>query len=177
VIRRESSHRHLPRRFRSRCRDDEHPTCGQSTDRASQSIPHDLATTRMAARPSSFLQRRPLHPERTGFQYIRSAAGNRPPLGVGRAERNEQAGGSDPECRKVLGVTQPNVSALRHYKLAGFSIEPRMNLLTAPDQDVEIVIRQKRRSRKVARLSHAASWIPGRGVADDRMSEPSDARA
>lgn len=43
----------------------------------------------------------------------------------------------------VLGVTQPKVSARRHYKLAGFSVERLMNLLTALDQDVEIVIRRK----------------------------------
>jgi hypothetical protein len=30
------------------------------------------------------------------------------------------------------------VSALRHYKLAGFSVERLMNLLTALDQDVEM---------------------------------------
>ena len=35
------------------------------------------------------------------------------------------------EAAKVLGVTQTNVSALRHYKLAGFSVEHLMNLLTA----------------------------------------------
>jgi hypothetical protein len=40
-------------------------------------------------------------------------------------------------------VTQPKVSALRRYKLEGFSVERLMNLLTALDQDVEIVIRRK----------------------------------
>jgi predicted XRE-type DNA-binding protein len=58
---------------------------------------------------------------------------------------------------KVLGVTQPKVSALRHYKLAGFSVERLMNLLTALDQDVEIVIRQKPRSRKAGRISVVAA--------------------
>ena len=48
---------------------------------------------------------------------------------------------SQADAAKVLGVTQPKVSALRHYKLAGFSVERLMNLLTAL-QDVEIVIRQ-----------------------------------
>ena len=48
-------------------------------------------------------------------------------------------------------------SALRHYKLAGFSVEPLMNLLTAVDQDVEIVIRRKPRSRKTGRLSVVAA--------------------
>jgi predicted XRE-type DNA-binding protein len=54
------------------------------------------------------------------------------------------------DAAKVLGVTQPKVSALRHYKLAGFSVERLMNLLTALDQDIEIVIRRKPRSRKTS---------------------------
>jgi predicted XRE-type DNA-binding protein len=58
---------------------------------------------------------------------------------------------------KVLGVTQPKVSALRHYKLDGFSVERLMNLLTALDQDVEIVIRRKPRSRKAARITVVAA--------------------
>jgi phage-related protein/predicted XRE-type DNA-binding protein len=61
------------------------------------------------------------------------------------------------DAAKVLGVTQPKVSALRHYKLAGFSLERLMNLLIALDQDVEIVIRQKPRSRKAARISVVAA--------------------
>lgn len=64
---------------------------------------------------------------------------------------------SQAEAAKVLGVTQPKVSALRHYKLAGFSVERLMNLLTALDQDVEIVIRQKPRSRKAGRISVVAA--------------------
>ena len=61
------------------------------------------------------------------------------------------------DVAKVLGITQPKVSALRHYKLAGFSVERLMNLLTALDQDVEIVIRQKPRSRKSGRISVVAA--------------------
>lgn len=64
---------------------------------------------------------------------------------------------SQAEAARVLGVTQPKVSALRNYKLAGFSVERLMNLLTALDQDVEIVIRQKPRSRRVARISVVAA--------------------
>jgi predicted XRE-type DNA-binding protein len=63
---------------------------------------------------------------------------------------------SQADAAKVLGVTQPKVSALRHYKLAGFSVERLMNLLTAVDQDVEIVIRRKPRSRKTGRISVVA---------------------
>jgi len=46
-----------------------------------------------------------------------------------------------------LGLNQPKVSALRNYKLEGFSVERLMTLLNALDQDVEIVIRAKPRSR------------------------------
>jgi predicted XRE-type DNA-binding protein len=63
---------------------------------------------------------------------------------------------SQAEAAKVLGVTQPKVSALRHYKLAGFSVERLMNLLTALDQDIEIVIRRKPRSRRAGRISIVA---------------------
>jgi predicted XRE-type DNA-binding protein len=65
---------------------------------------------------------------------------------------------SQADAAKVLGLTQPKISALRHYKLAGFSLERLMNLLTALDQDVEIVIRRKPRSRKVARISVVAAY-------------------
>lgn len=56
------------------------------------------------------------------------------------------------EAAKALGVTQPKVSALRHYKLAGFSMERLMTLLTALDQDVEVVIKRKPGSRRAARI-------------------------
>ena len=66
---------------------------------------------------------------------------------------------SQADAAKVLGVTQPKVSALRHYKLAGYSVERLMNLLTALDRDVEIVIRRKPRSRKSARITVVAEQI------------------
>ena len=69
----------------------------------------------------------------------------------------EQRELSQSDAAKVLGVTQPKVSALRHDKLAGFSVERLMNLLTALGQDVEIVIRKKPRSRKIARISFVAA--------------------
>jgi len=47
------------------------------------------------------------------------------------------------DAATVLGVSQPKVSALRRYKLAGFSVERLMMLLTALDQDIEIVIKRK----------------------------------
>ncbi|MEH2475945.1 putative XRE-type DNA-binding protein [Nitrobacteraceae bacterium AZCC 2161] len=56
-----------------------------------------------------------------------------------------------------LGLKQPKVSALRNYKLEGFSVERLMTLLNALDQDVEIVIRKKPRSRVAARISVVAA--------------------
>jgi predicted XRE-type DNA-binding protein len=56
-----------------------------------------------------------------------------------------------------LGLNQPKVSALRNYRLAGFSVEQLMTLLTALDRDVEIVIRKKPRSRSTARISVVAA--------------------
>ena len=64
---------------------------------------------------------------------------------------------SQADAARVLRVTQPKVSALRHYKLAGFSVERLMNLLTALDQDVQIVIRRKPRSRKGGRITVVAA--------------------
>jgi len=42
---------------------------------------------------------------------------------------------------KVLGVNQSKVSALRRYKLEGYSIERLMTFLTALGRDVEITVR------------------------------------
>jgi predicted XRE-type DNA-binding protein len=56
-----------------------------------------------------------------------------------------------------LGINQPKVSALANYKLDGFSVERLMTFLTALDQDVEIVIRNKPRSRTAGRISVVAA--------------------
>jgi predicted XRE-type DNA-binding protein len=61
---------------------------------------------------------------------------------------------------EALGVTQSSLSALRQYRLAGFSLERLMNLLTGVDFDVEIVIRKKPRSRKAARITVRQSLRP-----------------
>jgi predicted XRE-type DNA-binding protein len=69
----------------------------------------------------------------------------------------DQRGLSQVDASVVLGLSQPKVSALRRYKLNGFSVERLMNLLTALDQDIDIVIRQKPRSRRAARISVVAA--------------------
>jgi predicted XRE-type DNA-binding protein len=76
---------------------------------------------------------------------------------------------SQADAAKVLGVTQPKVSALRHYKLAGYSVERLMNLLTALDQDVAIVIRRKPQSRKSARITVVAEQMSVKPKATPRQ--------
>ena len=56
----------------------------------------------------------------------------------------------------VLSIDQPKVSALANYKLDGFSVERLMTFLTALDQDVAIVIKNKPRNRTAGRISVVA---------------------
>ena len=68
----------------------------------------------------------------------------------------EQGLAQSPAARR-LGVSQPKISALANYQLEGFSVERLMTFLTALDQDVDIVIRRKPRSRSAARISVIAA--------------------
>lgn len=68
----------------------------------------------------------------------------------------EQGLTQSPAARR-LGVSQPKISALANYQLGGFSVERLMTFLTALDQDVDIVIRRKPRSRGAARISVVAA--------------------
>jgi predicted XRE-type DNA-binding protein len=52
----------------------------------------------------------------------------------------------------LLGITQPKVSALSKYRLEGFSVERLMRFLTALNQDVEIVVRNRPRARRPGRV-------------------------
>lgn len=51
-----------------------------------------------------------------------------------------------------LNINQPKISALSNYRLDGFSVERLMNFLTALDRDIEIIIRRKPSSRRVAKI-------------------------
>lgn len=64
---------------------------------------------------------------------------------------------SQAAAAKRLGINQPKVSALKNYKLAGFSVERLMTFLTALDFDVDIVIRIKSDRRKPGRVSVIAA--------------------
>jgi predicted XRE-type DNA-binding protein len=54
---------------------------------------------------------------------------------------------SQASAAALLGVSQPKVSALLHFKLEGFSVERLIRFLVALDQDVEILVKHKSRSR------------------------------
>lgn len=54
---------------------------------------------------------------------------------------------------ELLGIPQPHVSELKHFKLTRFSSERLLRFLTYLDRDVEIVIRPKAGRRAVGTLS------------------------
>ena len=47
------------------------------------------------------------------------------------------------QAAEILGVDQPKISALKHGKLSGFSIERLLSFLKALDQRVEIVVQDR----------------------------------
>jgi predicted XRE-type DNA-binding protein len=51
-----------------------------------------------------------------------------------------------------LGVSQPKISALKNYKLDGFSVERLMSFLLALGHDVEIRIMPRRSARTPGRI-------------------------
>jgi predicted XRE-type DNA-binding protein len=57
---------------------------------------------------------------------------------------------------ELLGIDQPKVSALIRGRLEGFSTERLFRFLNLLDQNVEIVIRPKRRSKDPARIQVVA---------------------
>lgn len=56
---------------------------------------------------------------------------------------------------ELLGIPQPKISAIRHYKIRGISLERLMQALTALGQNVEIVVRPSKK-KAVARIAVAA---------------------
>ncbi len=53
----------------------------------------------------------------------------------------------------LLGINQPKVSALKNFKLDGFSVERLMSYLTALGSDIEIRIKSpKRVASKAGRI-------------------------
>ena len=53
---------------------------------------------------------------------------------------------SQAKMASLLRINQPKVSALKHYRLEGFSVERLMTFLTALGSDIEIRIRSPKRA-------------------------------
>jgi predicted XRE-type DNA-binding protein len=60
----------------------------------------------------------------------------------------------------LMGVDQPKVSALLNGRLANFSSDRLMRLLTALGQDVEIVVKAKPRNRERGRIQVVCNAHP-----------------
>lgn len=56
------------------------------------------------------------------------------------------------QAAAILGIDQPKISALKQGKLSGFSIERLMRLLLVLGRDIEITVKERAKSRSVARL-------------------------
>jgi predicted XRE-type DNA-binding protein len=56
------------------------------------------------------------------------------------------------KAAEQLGINQPKVSALSKYRIEGFSVERLIRFLTALNQDIEIVIRNRPRTRHPGRV-------------------------
>ena len=69
----------------------------------------------------------------------------------------DRNGLSQAEAARKLSVNQPKISALRNYKLEGFSVERLIGFVTALSCDVEIVIRGRSRSPRPGRISVRAA--------------------
>lgn len=73
-------------------------------------------------------------------------------------EAIQRRGVSQALAARLLGISQPHVSDLAHYKLSRFSSERLLHFITRSERDVEIVIRPKVRSRSFGTLTvHSVS--------------------
>ncbi len=57
----------------------------------------------------------------------------------------------------LLGVNQPKISALAHYRLDGFSVERLLGFLTALDRDIDIVVKPRSKARVRGRIAVLAA--------------------
>jgi predicted XRE-type DNA-binding protein len=56
------------------------------------------------------------------------------------------------QAAALLGIDQPKISALKQGRLSGFSIERLLRFLLLLGRDIEITVKEKPKSRLVARL-------------------------
>jgi predicted XRE-type DNA-binding protein len=60
---------------------------------------------------------------------------------------------SQVDAAELLGINQPKISALRNFKVDGFSVERLMTFLTTLGSDVDITVRARKRSSTAGRIS------------------------
>lgn len=65
---------------------------------------------------------------------------------------------------RILGVTQPKISALKSFKLEGFSVERLMTFLTLLGRDVEIRITARSRPASQGQIRVAGVAVKGRSL-------------
>jgi predicted transcriptional regulator/predicted XRE-type DNA-binding protein len=65
----------------------------------------------------------------------------------------KERGLTQTDAARLLGTTQPQVSALMRCRAGTFSVERLLRFLTALDQDIEITVKPKDAARPAARLS------------------------
>ena len=56
------------------------------------------------------------------------------------------------QAAALLGIDQPKISALKQGRLSGFSIERLLRFLLLLGRDIEITVKEKPKSRLIARL-------------------------
>lgn len=57
------------------------------------------------------------------------------------------------DVAKILQIPQPKVSALKNYRLDGFSVERLLQFLTALNHDIEILIRPRKENMGAGKIS------------------------
>ncbi len=85
-------------------------------------------------------------------EYLAKAELARQIIGVLDARRLTQR-----EAARILGVSQPKVSALQNGRLDGFSTDRLIRFLNVLGRDVSIVVTAKPRSRRRASLTVRAA--------------------
>ena len=73
-------------------------------------------------------------------------------LAIKIAEITNKRNLTQAQAAKLLGITQPKVSAILNGRLKGFSLEKLMLLMIALDQDVEIVVKGKPKAQEHGHL-------------------------
>ncbi len=69
----------------------------------------------------------------------------------------EERGLTQAQAAKILGIEQPQVSALKNGRLEGFSIKRLFLFLRQLDRDIEIVIRERPKDKLPAEISISAA--------------------